>query len=951
MQETIDIYGAREHNLKDVSLSLPRNRLITITGVSGSGKSSLAFDTLYAEGRYRYMQSFSAYARAFMGELKRPEVEKIEGITPVVSIEQKTTHTNPRSTVGTTTEIYDFLRVLYAKVADAYSYLTNRRMVKRSTEQIIEQVFRQFSQKEVLILAPLIRDRKGHYRDLFEKIARKGFGRARVDGVLCALRPGMQLERYKQHSIEVLVDAFRVDKAQQNRCEEAIGLALAEGGGSLMVLEKGTTQVPHYFSKHLTDSTSGLSYEEPSPGTFSFNAKSGACAHCKGLGQVEEINLQAIIPTPSLSIAAGGITVIGKYRKVFYFDVIEGVLKPHGISLYTPIQDIPDSVMHEVLYGRLPKEASERAVALQKFRDGHYFKYVELMEELGIVGMLSYAFDAQRTSVMRKLAEQHVLSKPCPSCGGKRLKPSSLGFRLGDKDIIELTQLSLGDFMRWIDKWEAQLAGRKKKIAEEVLKEIRVRTRLLNELGLHYLSLDRPLKTLSGGESQRVRLATQIGSELVDVVYILDEPSIGLHPRDNHKLIASLKKLRDLGNTVVVVEHDREMIANSDHIVDVGPKAGKYGGDIVFSGHLDGLKKHSGRTAEYMNRQQDIPIPKKRRKGKHLLCLEGASGHNLKSVNFCLPLGTFTVVTGVSGSGKSTLLMETLVPLLRKQYHRAHKEPLPYEALTGAERLDKIIRVDQSPIGRTPRSNPATYTGVFTDIRHFYSLLPESKIRGYKMGHFSFNVKGGRCPACEGRGVKIIEMGLLPDVETPCEQCSGRRFHEQTLEVRHKGQSIADVLDMPIEQALSFFKDYPSIRRKLLAIQEVGLGYVGLGQHATTLSGGEAQRMKLATELLKKDTGKTLYILDEPTTGLHFEDIKKLLPTLHRLVDKGNTVVVIEHNLDVIKAADYIVDMGPEGGKEGGSIVVAGTPEEVSTCKKSVMERHLREELAIKSNL
>ena len=944
MQEAIKIHKAREHNLREVSVTLPRHRLITLTGVSGSGKSSLAFDTLYAEGRYRYMQSFSAYARTFMGELKRPDVEKIEGIAPVISIEQKTTQHNPRSTVGTLTEIYDFLRVLYAKISDAYSYLTHEKMAKQSAKEIAEGIFRRFAGKRVQLLSPVVRERKGHHRELFERLRKRGFTRVRVDGVIKTLLPNMKLARYKAHSIELLTDSFSVADNEKEQQRASIQLALAEGDGVLMLLEEG--KKPYYFSETLTDPVSGLSYEEPTPAHFSFNSKLGACTHCKGLGVVEEIDLESVIPDPSLSIAAGGLPAIGKERKVFYFDRIGEILSSHGASLHTPIEALPAHALQRVLYGNLPQEEEERRSLLEALKGGEHVRYVDLIDEFGVIGMITYASAGRRNSFMRRLMEDHAITKTCPSCQGKRLKPTSLGFKVADKDIMEVAALPLRSFEAWIDELGKNLTGRRKKIAADLLKEVKDRTRLINNLGLDYLSLNRPLKSLSGGESQRIRLATQIGSELMDVIYILDEPSIGLHPRDNHRLIASLKRLRDMGNTVVVMEHDREMIENSDHIVDMGVGAGKQGGMVVFSGDLSHLVRNKGLTAQYISNQKLIKVPEKRRKGNgKWLTLHGASGHNLKGAQLAIPLGTLTAMTGVSGSGKSTLLMETLVVALRKAYHKAHQRPLPFASIEGLEHLNKIIKIDQSPIGRTPRSNPATYTGVFTDIRNLFSSCPESKIRGYKAGHFSFNVKGGRCADCEGRGATIVEMGLLPDVEAPCTRCMGRRFSAQTLEVRYKGKSIADVLDMPITRAVTFFSDYPSIRKKLEAIQQVGLGYITLGQPAPTLSGGEAQRMKLSSELLKKDTGCTLYVLDEPTTGLHFEDVEKLLSILHHLADKGNTVVVIEHHMDVIKVADHLIDMGPEGGEEGGEIVYAGTPEGLVASGKGHMASYLGEEL------
>ncbi|WP_194774958.1 excinuclease ABC subunit UvrA [Pararhodonellum marinum] len=934
-EEQIEIYGAREHNLKNIDIDLPRNKLVVITGLSGSGKSSLAFDTIYAEGQRRYMESFSAYARSFLGGMERPDVDKINGLSPVISIEQKTTSKNPRSTVGTVTEIYDFMRLLYARAGEAYSYLTGEKMIRQTEDQIIEQVFQQFSGKKLYILAPVVKGRKGHYRELFEQIRKMGFSKVRVDGVIMEIVPKMQVDRYKIHDIELLVDRVVAEEEDRYRITQSLKTALQHGKGILMLRdEEGNI---HHFSKYLMDPKTGLSYDEPAPNTFSFNSPYGACPSCNGLGIIEEITAESIIPDKNLSIARGGILPLGEYRDIWIFKKIEAILKRHQASLATPIKSLSDEVVDILLHG----DEMEVAVDSVKYPGTKWNTTFE-----GIVNFLQKQQDAG-SDKMQKWVSDFTVRRTCPDCEGFRLKKEALHFKVAGKHIGELAMMDIVQLSNWFDGIEERMTEKQRLIGTEVLKEVRKRIGFLLDIGLEYLSLDRPLRTLSGGEAQRIRLATQIGTQLVGVLYILDEPSIGLHQRDNVKLIKSLKELRDLGNTVLVVEHDKDMMLEADFVVDIGPGAGRHGGQIVASGHPDTFIKMESLTAQYLNGKIKIAVPEKRRGGNgHKLVLTGASGHNLKGVKLELPLGKMICVTGVSGSGKSSLIHETLFPILNQHFYNSRKSPLAYQKVDGLKHLDKVIEVDQSPIGRTPRSNPATYTGVFTDVRALFTELPEAKIRGYKPGRFSFNVKGGRCEDCEGAGMKLVEMDFLPDVHIPCETCKGKRYNRETLEVRFKGKSISDVLDMTVEQAVEFFENQPKILRKIQTLNEVGLGYITLGQHATTLSGGEAQRVKLATELSKKDTGKTFYILDEPTTGLHFQDIEHLLEVLNRLVDKGNTVLIIEHNMDVVKVADHIIDLGPEGGNKGGMIVAEGTPEKVAKSTESHTARFLKEELA-----
>ncbi len=934
-EEIIEVIGAREHNLKNVHLTMPRNKLIVITGISGSGKSSLAFDTIYAEGQRRYMESFSAYARSFIGNMERPDVDKINGLSPVISIEQKTTSRNPRSTVGTVTEIYDFLRLLFARAGVAYSYLSGKPMVKQSEDQILEHILSAFDGEKLSLLAPVVKGRKGHYRELFQQIRKMGFGKVRVDGELQDLVPKMQVDRYKTHDIEIVVDRILVRPADRKRISDSIGTCLRHGDGVMMALNS-SGEVSH-FSKNLMDPETGLAYDDPAPNTFSFNSPYGACPECNGLGRIEEISPEAVIPDPKLSISRGGIAPLGDYRDIWIFKKIEAILKQNKANLSTPIKDIPQEVMHTLLYG----DDVPVAVSSVKYPGTDWQTKFE-----GIINFLEKQKD-YGTEKTRQWIQDFTEIRTCPSCDGYRLKKESLQFRIADKHIGQLAELNIGDLASWFEGIESRLSDRQNIIAREILKEIRKRIGFLLDVGLDYLTLNRSLKTLSGGEAQRIRLATQIGTQLVSVLYILDEPSIGLHQRDNMKLIQALKDLRDLGNTVIVVEHDKDMMLDSDFVIDIGPGAGRHGGTIVASGTPEEILAANTVTAQYLNNQRRIKVPLKRREGRKLhLELKGATGHNLNEVDLKLPLGKMICITGVSGSGKSTLIHETLYPALKKFLYKSRKDPLPYKSLKGESEIDKVIEVDQSPIGRTPRSNPATYTGVFSDIRMLYSELPESKIRGYKPGRFSFNVKGGRCETCQGGGMRLIEMDFLPDVHVPCETCKGKRYNRETLEVRFKGKSISDVLDMTVEQAVEFFEHQPKIIRKIKTLEDVGLGYISLGQHATTLSGGEAQRVKLATELSKKDTGKTFYILDEPTTGLHFQDIQHLLDVLDKLADKGNTVLIIEHNLDVIKVCDHIVDLGPEGGTGGGNIIAQGTPEEVIKVENSYTGRFLKAELS-----
>ena len=933
-EEFLEIFGAREHNLKNIDLKIPRNKVVVITGLSGSGKSSLAFDTIYAEGQRRYMESFSAYARSFLGGMERPDVDKINGLSPVIAIEQKTTSKNPRSTVGTVTEIYDFMRLLFARAADAYSYHSGKPMIRQTEDQILEQLFTKFAGKKLYLLAPVVKGRKGHYRELFEQVRKLGFSKVRVDGVVLEVAPKMQLDRYKIHDIEIVIDRIVAEEDDRFRITQSLKSALQHGKGVLMVREESGEI--HYFSKYLMDPETGLSYEEPAPNSFSFNSPYGACPSCNGLGVIEEITRENIFPDPNLSITRGGIAPLGEYRDIWIFKKIEALLKHYKCSLSTPIKDLPEAVVEVLLYG----DKIEVAVDSVKYPGTQWNTTFE-----GIINFLQKYQEGSSDKIQEWVAE-FTISKTCPECHGYRLKKEALHFKLDGTHIGELAMLDIQGLAGWFEGLESRLSEKQQRIGAEVLKEIRKRIGFLLDIGLDYLSLNRPLRTLSGGEAQRIRLATQIGTQLVGVLYILDEPSIGLHQRDNVKLIQALKRLRDLGNSVLVVEHDKDMMLESDYIVDMGPGAGRHGGHVVASGTPAELLKSDSVTARYLQGKIGLDIPSTRRAGTgEQLVLKGAHGNNLKNVTVAFPLGTLIVVTGVSGSGKSTLIHETLFPLLNREFYNSKKEPMPFDRIDGLKLLDKVIEVDQSPIGRTPRSNPATYTGMFSDIRTLFTELPESKIRGYKPGRFSFNVKGGRCEDCEGAGMKLVEMDFLPDVHIPCETCKGKRYNRETLEVRFKGKSISDVLDMTVEQAVEFFEFQPKILRKITTLSEVGLGYITLGQHATTLSGGEAQRVKLATELSKKDTGKTFYILDEPTTGLHFQDIDLLMNVLQKLVDKGNTVLVIEHNLDVIKVADYLIDMGPEGGNKGGTVVVQGSPEKVAAHPESHTGRFLKQEL------
>lgn len=933
-EEVIEIIGAREHNLKNVHLSIPRNQLVVITGISGSGKSSLAFDTIYAEGQRRYMESFSAYARSFLGDMERPDVDKINGLSPVISIEQKTTSRNPRSTVGTVTEVYDFMRLLYARAGIAYSYVTGKPMEKQTEEQIHAQILDNFQGQKLTLLAPIVKGRKGHYRELFQQIRKMGFAKVRVDGSLEELVPKMQLDRYKTHDVEIVIDRIIVKKDQTKRIRDSIKTALKQGNGVIMILkEDGSLD---YFSKNLMDPESGIAYDDPAPNTFSFNSPYGSCPECHGLGKVQEISRENIIPDDSLSISRGGIAPLGEYRDIWIFKKVEAILKRYKANLTTPIKKLPDEVIDVLLYG------DNVPVAVQSV------KYPGTDWHTKFEGIITFLEKQKETGTEKtqQWIDDFMETKTCPSCNGKRLKKESLHFKIDKKDIGELSSYNIETLMEWFEELESRLTERQNVIAKEILKEIRKRLGFLHDVGLGYLSLDRPLKTLSGGEAQRIRLATQIGTQLVNVLYILDEPSIGLHQRDNVKLIQALKDLRDLGNSVIVVEHDKDMMLDSDFIVDIGPGAGRHGGQIVSAAPPKEFVQQHTSTADYLNGVKEIAVPAERRKGSgESIRLKKASGHNLKDVDLKVPLGKMVCLTGVSGSGKSSLIHETLYPILRRHFYSSRQEPLANKGVDGIDKIDKVIEVDQAPIGRTPRSNPATYTGVFSDIRSLFSSLPEAKIRGYKPGRFSFNVKGGRCETCQGGGMRVIEMDFLPDVHVPCETCKGKRYNRETLEVRFKGKSISDVLDMTVEQAVEFFANQPKILRKIQTLSDVGLGYVALGQHATTLSGGEAQRVKLATELSKRDTGQTLYILDEPTTGLHFQDIQHLLDVLNKLVDKGNTVLIVEHNIDVIKVADHIIDLGPEGGEKGGNIVGEGTPEKIAAIPQSYTGQFLKAEL------
>ena len=935
--EKINVWGARVHNLKNINVEIPRNSLTVITGLSGSGKSSLAFDTIYAEGQRRYIETFSAYARNFLGGMERPDVDKITGLSPVISIEQKTTNKNPRSTVGTTTEIYDYLRLLYARAGIAYSYATGEEMVKYTEEDVLKMIHTKYDGKKIFILAPLVRNRKGHYRELFESMRKKGYLHIRVDGEVKEIVRGMKTDRYKNHNIEVVIDKLQVQDKDDERLKKSVAAAMKQGDGLLMIMEKDTNEAK-YYSKRLMCPTTGMSYGDPAPNKFSFNSPEGACPRCKGLGYVNEIDINKIMPDMKLSIKQGGIIPLGKYKNQMIFWQIDAILEKYGCDLNTPINEIQEEAMNEILYGSLEPVRIRKELV---HTSSDYFVDFD-----GIIKYLHNVIENDDSASGQKWADQFQTVCQCPECNGQRLKRESLSCKIWDKNISEVANLDISELKEWLIEAKKHLNERQTKIASEIIKEIITRIDFMLEVGLDYLSLNRQSATLSGGESQRIRLATQIGSQLVNVLYILDEPSIGLHQRDNDRLIKSLKELRDLGNTVIVVEHDKDMMLSADYIVDIGPKAGRKGGEVVFQGKPDEMLKQHTITSQYLNGEMKIEVPAERRKGNgKYIILKGASGNNLKNVDVEFPLGKLIVVTGVSGSGKSTLINETLQPILSQHFYRSLKKPMPYKSIEGIEHIDKVVNVDQSPLGRTPRSNPATYTGVFSDIRSLFVNLPEAKIRGYKPGRFSFNVKGGRCEACGGNGYKTIEMRFLPDIMVPCEVCHGKRYNKETLEVRYKGKSIADVLDMTINQAVEFFENIPDILRKIKTIQDVGLGYIKLGQPSTTLSGGESQRVKLATELSKRDTGKTLYILDEPTTGLHFEDIRILMNVLQELVDRGNTVIIIEHNLDVIKLADYIIDMGPEGGRNGGTVLATGTPEEVAESTKGFTPRFLKKEL------
>lgn len=934
----ISVLGARVHNLKNIDVEIPRNSLTVITGLSGSGKSSLAFDTIYAEGQRRYIETFSAYARNFLGGMERPDVDKISGLSPVISIEQKTTNKSPRSTVGTTTEVYDFLRLLYARAGKAYSYATGEEMVKYTEEDVLRMIHTRYAGKPIFILAPLVRNRKGHYRELFESMRRKGYLYIRIDGEILEITRGMKVDRYKNHNIEVVIDKLVPAEKDDERLKKSVSTAMRQGDGLLMIVEKSTNEAK-YYSKRLMCPTTGISYNDPAPNKFSFNSPEGACQRCKGLGVVNIIDIDKVIPDRNLSIRQGALLPLGKYKNQMIFWQIEALLEKYEYTIDSPVKDIPQDVMDEVLNGSIERVKIRKELV---HTSSDYF-----VEYEGVVKYLQDVINSDDSAAAMKWAEQFQTIKECPECHGQRLNRESLSYKIWNKNISEASRLELSELKEWLEEAMLHMDERQQKIATEIIKEIQTRIGFMLEVGLDYLSLDRPSASLSGGESQRIRLATQIGSQLVNVLYILDEPSIGLHQRDNNRLIKSLKELRDIGNTVIVVEHDRDMMLAADYIVDIGPKAGAFGGKVEFQGTPDEmLKSNKTLTSQYLSGGMSIAIPDKRRKGNgQFLTIKGATGNNLKHVDVSFPLGTLIVVTGVSGSGKSTLINETLQPILSKRFYHSLKEPLPYESIEGIDAIDKVVNVDQSPIGRTPRSNPATYTGVFSDIRSLFVNLPEAKIRGYKAGRFSFNVKGGRCETCSGNGYKNIEMRFLPDLMVPCETCHGKRYNRETLEVRYKGKSIADVLDMTISQAVDFFSSVPSILRKIKTLADVGLGYIRLGQPSTTLSGGESQRVKLASELSKKDTGRTLYILDEPTTGLHFEDIRILMDVIQRLVDRGNTVIIIEHNLDVIKLADYVIDMGPDGGRRGGTVLSVGTPEQVALSSKGYTPKFLKEEL------
>lgn len=937
MNEKIEVFGARVHNLKNVDITIPRNSLTVFTGLSGSGKSSLAFDTIFAEGQRRYIETFSAYARNFLGNMERPDVDKITGLSPVISIEQKTTNKNPRSTVGTTTEIYDYLRLLFARAGEAYSYMSGEKMVKYTEEKVVDMIMSDYQDRKIYILSPLVRNRKGHYRELFEQMRRKGYLYIRVDGEVQELTRGMKVDRYKNHNIEVVIDKMKLGGTENNtlreRLAKTVSTAMKQGEGLIMILDNERDEAK-YFSKRLMDPVTGIAYKDPAPNIFSFNSPEGACPQCKGLGVIDEIDLKKVIPDNKQDIYSGAIVPLGKYKNQMIFWQIDALLKRHNCDLKTPVKDIPKEAMDEVLYGSLEKLKIAKELV---HTTSDYFVSFD-----GIIKYLRTVMENDDSSAGKKWADQFIAEAQCPECHGHRLNREALSYKIWDKNIADLAEMDINELKDWVDHVEEHMSEKQRTIAVEIIKEIRKRINFLLDVGLDYLALNRQSATLSGGESQRIRLATQIGSQLVNVLYILDEPSIGLHQRDNERLINSLKELRDMGNTVIVVEHDEDMMRAADWIVDIGPKAGRKGGEVVFQGKpADMLKTHT-LTAQYLNGERAIELPKERREGNgKTIQLTGCKGNNLKDVNVTFPLGELIVVTGVSGSGKSTLINETLQPILSQHFYRSLKRPMPYGKIEGIDNIDKVVNVDQSPIGRTPRSNPATYTGVFSDIRQLFVNLPEAKIRGYKPGRFSFNVKGGRCETCGGNGYKTIEMNFLPDVMVPCEVCHGKRYNRETLEVRFKGKSIADVLEMTVNMAVEFFENVPQILPKIKALQDVGLGYIKLGQSSTTLSGGESQRVKLATELAKRDTGKTLYILDEPTTGLHFEDIRILMDVLQKLVDRGNTVIIIEHNLDVIKLADYIIDMGPEGGRGGGRMLSCGTPEEVAKNKESYTSRFL----------
>lgn len=941
VENNIEVSGARVHNLKNIDVSIPKNKLVVITGISGSGKSSLAFDTIFAEGQRRYMESFAAYARQFLGDLERPDVDKISGLSPVISIEQKTTNRNPRSTVGTVTEVYDFMRLLFARVGEAYSYNTGKKMVRFSEEEIVAHINQNFKDKKIVLLAPIVRGRKGHYRELFEQFRKQGYLRVRVDGEIIELRERMQLDRYKIHDIELVIDRLLVQDDAKARLSQSVQKSLLMGKDLMFVLEHETDKVSQYSSQLMCAET-GISYEEPSPNTFSFNSPYGACPRCKGLGKVYQINMEDVLPDMSKSISDGGIAPLGEQRDSWTYKQATIIAKKNKIPLSKPLDKLSQKHLNILLYGN-----EEGVITYTESEEQNYTDQVTEHNYEGIVNMILRWFNETTSESIRDWAETYMQLSACPECDGARLRKESLWFKVDEKNIAELAQNSLQGLADWFDGLENRLNKKQQTIAKDILKEIRDRLSFLLDVGLHYLTLNRPTRTLSGGESQRIRLATQIGSQLTGITYILDEPSIGLHQRDNQRLIQAMKNLRDGGNTVLVVEHDKDIMLAADHLIDIGPAAGIHGGQIVSQGTPQEVVKTHTKTAGYLNHELAIHIPEERRKGNgDKISLKGASGNNLKNVSVDFPLGTFICVTGVSGSGKSTLINETLYPLLAKHCYKNYKQlPMPYKKIKGLEHIDKVVEIDQSPIGRTPRSNPATYCGFFTDVRQLFAQIPEAKIRGYNAGRFSFNVKGGRCEECRGGGMRVIEMNFLPDVYVPCEKCNGRRYNRETLEIRYKGKSIADVLDMTVDEAVAFFKNVHYIHRKIKTLQDVGLGYVTLGQSAVTLSGGEAQRVKLATELSKRDTGQTIYILDEPTTGLHFQDIEHLLEVLNRLVERGNTVLVIEHNLDVIKVADYIIDMGPEGGAGGGEVVGTGTPEQIIKIKESHTGKYLKEEL------